>query len=632
MTDYIVVASGADGADGSSATPWASPVFAMKNMQAGDTLKLLGSSKQNPFRISRLALANTDSKDMLFDLATRYFGDGMQYIWMGENLTHGDASPQVFPIPEMDKFLSDGSLWEGVFSGDDPTKETTVTDGAASTKFLRTVSAGSTLTVTDMAVTSELPIVITIRYVNADAASDLQYRLRNRTDSTEWDDDGTPPAWVGGSATNHITPHYVASPGPGDFGEVVITADAISGTPDKKKLELIIASATLNQPIYVDSITIRQGDGTNNWSLVQSDPVNGNVYEINTIEPTMVWTCTKAEWTESGIDALSDLGDPNLMALHGGLSTYADVLTTPNSWAFDAQVLRVNIGAETIDNLHIEASFDESRARVRASAAAVISNMHFAGGRNSTYFNTTVYGKHLRVSHGWATCQFTGTNNSIVEDIEIFKAMKDGCTVGNSGGTVAVTLKQVYGHHCKDECTQAIFGASMTIRGGYYEDNGSLIHGGGGAIGAEGAGSTFDVAGVTVTRSYGNGIDAHVADASGCSVKDSITYGNNVGNTGGGTDLACALDASGIGTLERVHYGTELQSGITDGVDGCVHLTESPWITAPVLKETATAVGAAVKWWNGGELPIGYDGEPFSLNTDIGGNQSTFSPFHPVNL
>ena len=50
------------------------------------------------------------------------------------------------------------------------------------------------------------------------------------------------------------------------------------------------------------------------------------------------------------------------------------------------------------------------------------------------------------------------------------------------------------------------------------------------------------------------------------------------------------------------------------------------------LSTTSACLAAGVKWWTGPN-PSGYNGEPFSdFDTDIGANQSTHSPFHPVNL
>jgi len=50
------------------------------------------------------------------------------------------------------------------------------------------------------------------------------------------------------------------------------------------------------------------------------------------------------------------------------------------------------------------------------------------------------------------------------------------------------------------------------------------------------------------------------------------------------------------------------------------------------LTAASAGVGAGTRWWTGPE-PVGADGEPFSdMNTDVGANQSTHSPNHPVNI
>lgn len=51
------------------------------------------------------------------------------------------------------------------------------------------------------------------------------------------------------------------------------------------------------------------------------------------------------------------------------------------------------------------------------------------------------------------------------------------------------------------------------------------------------------------------------------------------------------------------------------------------------LPEGSALIGAGIRWWNGSPNPVGADGEPFSdIDTDIGGIQSTWGLFHPVNL
>jgi len=50
------------------------------------------------------------------------------------------------------------------------------------------------------------------------------------------------------------------------------------------------------------------------------------------------------------------------------------------------------------------------------------------------------------------------------------------------------------------------------------------------------------------------------------------------------------------------------------------------------LQQASPCVGVGVKWWTG-TRPVGFDGEPFpDWDIDIGGSQSLFGPFHPVNL
>jgi hypothetical protein len=50
------------------------------------------------------------------------------------------------------------------------------------------------------------------------------------------------------------------------------------------------------------------------------------------------------------------------------------------------------------------------------------------------------------------------------------------------------------------------------------------------------------------------------------------------------------------------------------------------------LTAASLGVGVGTRWWTGPE-PLGANGEPFSdMNTDIGANQSTNSPNHPVNI
>lgn len=164
----------------------------------------------------------------------------------------------------------------------------------------------------------------------------------------------------------------------------------------------------------------------------------------------------------------------------------------------------------------------------------------------------------------------------------------------------------------------------------------------------------------TNTQVYGNvcknnniGIKIALAGSTGTTVnnntlRDNINWGgqcdssapssiwkNNVfsGSTTG-------LGSNSIGTLPTESYNT-YYNNTTDlsdlGTPQTIDSTSTAAIIdpldssdVPVNKGDAFANG--IKWWTGPN-PESYSGEPFSdFDTDIGAIQSTYSPFHPVNL
>ncbi|MBT8449513.1 MAG: hypothetical protein KJO69_07480, partial [Gammaproteobacteria bacterium] len=98
-----------------------------------------------------------------------------------------------------------------------------------------------------------------------------------------------------------------------------------------------------------------------------------------------------------------------------------------------------------------------------------------------------------------------------------------------------------------------------------------------------------------------------------------------------------------VASLEDVKEEGSLGNSYTDDYN-CLDVTTTNMVGVnniaadPLLDsnykvtKNSPCVGAGVKWWTGAN-PQGLDGEPFSdIDTDIGANQSTYSPFHPVNL
>lgn len=72
------------------------------------------------------------------------------------------------------------------------------------------------------------------------------------------------------------------------------------------------------------------------------------------------------------------------------------------------------------------------------------------------------------------------------------------------------------------------------------------------------------------------------------------------------------------------------EAGVATGSDNTA--VDPGFNTGYNLSQSSALVGAGTKWWTGAN-PVGADGEPFSdWDTDLGGIQSTHSPFHPKNL
>jgi len=77
----------------------------------------------------------------------------------------------------------------------------------------------------------------------------------------------------------------------------------------------------------------------------------------------------------------------------------------------------------------------------------------------------------------------------------------------------------------------------------------------------------------------------------------------------------------------------ERTSGVLLTAFGANNSTADPLLnsTYNIISNASPAYATGVRWWT--TRPVGYDGEPFpDWDIDIGGSQSLFSPFHPVNL
>jgi len=147
--------------------------------------------------------------------------------------------------------------------------------------------------------------------------------------------------------------------------------------------------------------------------------------------------------------------------------------------------------------------------------------------------------------------------------------------------------------------------------------------------------------GLTVNGSYDDGTGTAVAAMQYSSM--TVLSGSEIyNNTLVGVSAAAALrryDAQAGNITEDYNCFDGFTKDIIDENDneetiGSNSLSTDPLVNADgSLQSTSPCVGVGVKWWGTSSRPVGYDGEPFpDWDIDIGGSQSLFSPFHPVNL
>ena len=120
------------------------------------------------------------------------------------------------------------------------------------------------------------------------------------------------------------------------------------------------------------------------------------------------------------------------------------------------------------------------------------------------------------------------------------------------------------------------------------------------------------------------------------------TLKNNVFYNASGGTVVLRIDGDVNGHSGSIDIDYNLYDGydtLYENIDGTFTLTvgenniDGAYIEQngyPLIDSDSVDTGT--KWWTGPN-PSGYNGEPFSdFDTDIGANQSTYSPFHPKNL
>lgn len=115
-------------------------------------------------------------------------------------------------------------------------------------------------------------------------------------------------------------------------------------------------------------------------------------------------------------------------------------------------------------------------------------------------------------------------------------------------------------------------------------------------------------------------------------------------HAGGAADMTWTTATLATLTVDTVYYGAATFSGSSPGIPAEITSNATPIVTPPfedVENQNFTPIegdvyqGTGSNWMvaAGVSGPPGADGEPIAnIDTDVGGIQSTYGPFHPVNL
>jgi len=447
---YYLDPDGSDIAAGTSAeTAWKTPARAILNVGAGDVLTVLGTAS-NPVRdqLTPAAAATITAPETGYLTASRDLSEGgvyrIDYFYNGRGFEGFETWDSAVDV---EYFAESGTVEQEAVEIANGTYSAKVTSSGTAS-YLRISPTNVPL----------VPVRFGIIYKAAEGSSVKLLRKANNLYLTS---EGT---WVEEASY---------------FGEYSSTLWTIQYSPwgkatggNTSRIDIVVPPT--DKTVYVDGYFM---EAKNEW-----DSVSGDIYSLNYVSSgddggiNVLFSCSDAEWTTSGVEALLQLTEATITT---GLSDIS-----AGEWYYDrdgtygdANLLyyRLSSNESDIADIHFEAT-DNIHYAMSISTDTTISNIHAWGGRYGMFFDdsTSTVSNSKASKNGTFGIYVTGASAVTMTDVEQYgstgfnKFHGSGISVGD---TSTLTCNRCYTHGNTDDGFGAGGGSTMNLYWSLSRDN-----------------------------------------------------------------------------------------------------------------------------------------------------------------
>ena len=616
---YVNSESGDDSAAGGELTPLQDGGYAVAKATANDTVFITASNKF-PVR-AKLTVA----------VASVIGGVGVAYLFNAKNVSEGVSRPSLLKHGDLEAWIDADTIYGSdldinEIAGSTIVQETTdVRAGSSAISLLRTTGTP------EFSLLVALPAndTITVGFSHQEFAGGRpRIKIRENLNLGEYYN-LTTDAWQAGAIVNDSSV-IGAGNSQGSFEDITFTFDTDPTVAQENGN--IYAITFLNQTdslrFILDSLTISAASypSTYAWTIDTGTTYTiPNVYMDNdTTAALAFFMCTNVKWSSQGTQGLGRMESAaNLTACRA----------TNSSWFWDSTTkdLYFNLGnnVNSISDLHIEIAEDGNV--IDTTAAATISDLTTLSGTYGAFDNNGDAIFNNVISNHAETSNFRCEGGSVSPLNQCAGNWSYGeNNYSFSGAGTKPVCEGCTGYMAKDDGMQSIGGASYIAKGCEMSYAGTEKGSGNQGFGCEGVGSGMELYNVTAAYCWSQGIAAEV-DHGTVIIQNSIAAHNNVSGGAGVGDIKVA----GAGSV-TADSNCILDEQISDynGLDSNA-ITDDPLFISETdfnLQESSPCVGVAPDEPGAAAWIVGANGEVFpNVNRDIGGNQSTHSPTHPVN-